>query len=182
MAGSRHAPVLRVLIGYVRVVPDVVVRPQLDERMERRMNRGKKPYPGVSRSWFEKGLLGVDGSGLYLVDADGVRHDLACPPNGALVRLMAYRITTVDPLYNFFVADEQHHRVVDLPEIGYSSVSGLDELAAAAGLRFEEAKVNLDRDSSKDYGYPFTTQDVDMRHACLAVAERRTLLHPFSRG
>ena len=162
---------------------EVFVRPEMDEHMRQRYDDGKqKPYPGTSRSWFEKGGLGADAAGFYLIDADGVRHDLSCPPNGALVRLMAYRVTTTIPLYNLFVADEQRHRVVDLPEIGFTKVAGLDAVAAAAGLRFDEAKVNLDRVLGRGYGFPYTKETIDLSKARLAVAERHTLRHLFGGG
>lgn len=92
---------------------------------------------------------------------------------------MAYRVTTTVPLSNLFVADEQRHRVVDLPEISYIEVSGLDEVATAAGLRFHEAKVNLDRGFEKRYG---SEQTVDLAKARLAAAERHSVPHLFGRG
>ena len=162
---------------------EVFVRPEMDEFTQRRYDEGReRPVPGASRSWFDTGGLGADAAGLYLIDADGVRHDLPCPPGGSLVRLMCYRITTTDPMYNLFVADEQRHRVVDLPEVGFTKVAGLDAVAAAAGLRFDEAKVNLDRVLGKGYGFPYTKETVNLDKARLSSVGRHTLRHPFGGG
>lgn len=74
--GQRWTPVTPIPAskgGTLSPVVEALVRPQMDQHMQQRHDDGKKrPYPGASRSWFERGGLGADGSGLYLIDADRV--------------------------------------------------------------------------------------------------------------
>jgi len=158
---------------------EIVIRPVPDDYQTSRIEAHKeRASTGVSASWFAKGAIGVDAGGLYLLDADGERHTLPCPPNGALVRLHLYGYSqgSRSDEYELFVADEQYHRVVLLPINGLDHVDGLAALAAAAGLGFAEPVVDVTfSDQGPHYGYPTTHDTEDLEKARLAAGDRHTL-------
>jgi hypothetical protein len=159
-------------------VAEILVRPVPNEYQTSRIQAGQeKASGGVSASWFANGALGVDGAELYLIDADGVRHVLPCPPNGELVRLHLYGYFqgSRSDYYELFVADEQHHRVAQLPIEGFDQVAGLDAVAAGAGLRFAEPIANTRGGTGPHYGYDDTHDTVNLEKARLASGDRHTL-------
>jgi hypothetical protein len=157
---------------------EILVRPVPDEYQESRIGAGKdRASTGISAAWFTKGGLGVDSAGMYLIDADGERHAVPCPPNGELVRmhLYGYFQGSRSDYYELFVADEQHHRVAQLPIAGFDQVDGLDALAAHAGLRFAEPLENTRGGTGPHYGYDNTHDTLDLEKARLSSSDRHTL-------
>jgi hypothetical protein len=164
---------------------EILVRPVPDEYQTSRIEAHKeRASTGVSASWFANGGIGTDAGGLYLTDADGTRHTLPCPPNGELVRMHLYGYSqgSRSDMYELFVADEQHHRVAELPIAGFQHVDGLGALAVAVGLRFAEPRVDTTfNDTGPHYGYEHTDDTVDLEKARLASSDRHTIGRLFHR-
>ena len=163
----------------------VTVRPQPDTYQAGELAKGKTHIRwGISASWFSKGALEWDGTQLAVVDADGERHPVPLPPNGG--RLVRYDAVIIEgaaatPTWSLFVADEQSHRVAELPAIGFSHVTGLGDLAAAAGLGYEELRLTSGKRDFVTGGYPKTNATVDLRSCVVSEDDTHGIGHLLHR-
>ena len=156
---------------------EMIVRPTMDEAETQIFGRGKRRVGFLSASWFTAGGLGVDDEGLYLLDADGVRHALPTPPGGDLVRFTRYDTVNGNPqsgIPELFVADGNHYRLAQLPCHGFEHTD-FGDLARSAGLSWvDRGRLNADALGANG-GYPDTSQTVDYVGRSLAEADKHHL-------
>jgi hypothetical protein len=154
---------------------EIVVRPVPKKAEVAAIKEGKaKASIGVSSSWYEQGALVAADGAMWLLDAEGQRHDIPCPPNGRLIRNYLWSPRGNDSFYyTLSVTDEQLNRFADLPTDGFEKVDGLDTLAAAAHLTFVESKRNLltDKPQDRNRGPGW----INLGGACLARRDRSAL-------
>lgn len=156
---------------------DLIVRPTPSDLEQGAFaKRGKASIGGLSFSWFSKGGLGVDGDGIFLLDADGVRHPIPMPSNGELVRFTMEGSTGADiymGLPELFFADEQQHRIAQLPADGFVDTD-FTQFGQAAGVRWLDLGSRRSIGKYGRYGgYPKTDQTIDLVGCILAEADKR---------
>jgi hypothetical protein len=156
-------------------VEQIVVRPVPNENEVAAIKSGAaKASVGVSASWYEKGALVAADGALWLLDAEGDRHDIPCPPGGRLIRSYLWSPRGNASFYwTLCVTDEHVNRFADLPTYGFEKVGGLDALAAAVHLTFVEASRDLLRDKPQDRHK--APDYIDLEGACLAYRDRSAL-------
>lgn len=159
---------------------ETMVRPTPDEaERELFVLKGRTRVGTISASWFTKGGLGVDGEGVFLLDADGVRHSIPTPPNAALVRFTVVGSLGTDAYRSFlqlFLADEQNHRLADFPVDGFEQTD-FSGLAAAGGFRWLDLGERSLGAHGGDGGYSRTDQTIDLVGRSLAEADKHHLFH-----
>jgi hypothetical protein len=163
----------------------VIVRPEPDAYQAGELAKGKTHIRwGISASWFSRGALEWDGAQLAVIDADGERHPVALPVGvGQLVRYNAVIIegaATTDT-WVVFVADEQDHRLIELPNVGFSLVTCLGDLSAAAGLRYAELRLDSNKRDFATGGYPWNKATLDLRSCVVSKADRPAIGHLLHR-
>jgi hypothetical protein len=115
--------------------------PDQQRLIEEGRYHGHWPHPHLH--WWDHGALVVDGAGVGLVDAEGLRHEIAVPGAAKLCRIEEFSTGVDFRADDLFVTDAAHNVLVDLPPASEGwDEADLKEFAGLAGLSYETYWVN----------------------------------------